>query len=162
MMTVREIRRFDDLVVRPSIKGTAEQANAEGASNSDVLFRPSMSKDSASATLSACVDRCMEDLFAPYTENSRYLNRERQALTEVFTRILKPFMDYQAERRQVMKSKNALVRKLKDAAGASVEDVQMTLPEENGRLRKNTVVRMLLVHAEAMGRCAELASAQEL
>ncbi|KAI8051452.1 exocyst complex component Sec10-like protein [Syncephalis plumigaleata] len=162
MVTVREIRRFDDLVVRPSIKGTAEQANAEGASNSDVLFRPSMSKDSASATLSACVDRCMEDLFAPYTENNRYLNRERQALTEVFTRILKPFMDYQAERRQVMKSKNALVRKLKDAAGANVEDVQMTLPEENGRLRKSTVVRMLLVHAEAMGRCAELASTQEL
>ncbi|RKP26286.1 exocyst complex component Sec10-like protein, partial [Syncephalis pseudoplumigaleata] len=146
MLTVREIRRFDDL----------------DASSSDMLFRPSMNKDSASATLSACVDRCMEDLFAPYTENGRYLSRERQALTDVFGRILKPFMDYQAERRQVMKSRNALVRKLKDAAGANVEDIQMTLSEEDGRLRKSTVVRMLLVHAEAMGRCAELASSQEL
>ncbi|KAI9596433.1 exocyst complex component Sec10-like protein, partial [Syncephalis fuscata] len=162
MMTVREIRRFDDMVVRPSIKGSAEQAHAEGVSSSDALFRPSMNKNSASATLSACVDRCMEDLFAPYTENNRYLNRERQALSEVFTRILKPFMDYQAERRQVMKNKNALMRKLKDAAGANVENIQMTLPEENGRLRKSTVVRMLLVHAEAMGRCAELSTPQEL
>ncbi|RKP09744.1 exocyst complex protein [Thamnocephalis sphaerospora] len=158
--SVKAIRRFDDRVVRPSIKGSAEQ-DGEGASLNGGL-KPAAAKDTASATLSACVDRCMEDLFAPYIENGRYLNRERQALSDVFARILKPFVEYQAERRQVIKSRNALMRKLKDAAGATVEDPHITLPEENGWVRKSTVVRMLLVHAEAMGRCAEMATSQEL
>src|SRR5690606_29829577 len=147
-------------VIRPSIKGSTDQENGDASFIGGL--KATASRDTAAGTLSACVDRCMEDMFAPYIENARYINRERQALAKAFTDMLAPFTEYHAERRQVIKSRNALMRKLKDAAGATVEDPQMTLPEEHGQLQRGTVVAILLAHAEAMGRCAEISTPQEM
>jgi hypothetical protein len=55
------------------------------------------SKDSTSSwnssqSLSASIDRCMEDLFVPYTEGDRYMKREQQALYEIFGSIISSFL----------------------------------------------------------------------
>lgn len=52
----------------------------------------SASSFNSSQSLSASIDRCMEDLFVPYTEGDRYMKREQQALYEIFGSIISSFL----------------------------------------------------------------------
>ena len=47
-----------------------------------------------SASPEEALDRCMSDLFVPYTESDRYLSREKLALNELFGRIIAEFLNY--------------------------------------------------------------------
>ena len=47
-----------------------------------------------SASPEEALDRCMSDLFVPYTEADRYLSREKLALNELFGRIVAEFLNY--------------------------------------------------------------------
>jgi hypothetical protein len=47
---------------------------------------------SSSQSLSASIDRCLDDLFVPYTEGDRYIKREQQALNEIFGSIVSSFL----------------------------------------------------------------------
>ncbi|KAJ8658818.1 hypothetical protein O0I10_005545 [Lichtheimia ornata] len=46
------------------------------------------------------LDRCMNDLFVPYTESDRYLSREKLSLNELFGRIIAEFLSYMQERKK--------------------------------------------------------------
>lgn len=45
------------------------------------------------------LDRCMNDLFVPYTESDRYLSREKLSLNELFGRIIAEFLSYMVRMR---------------------------------------------------------------
>lgn len=47
-----------------------------------------------SASPEEALDRCMSDLFVPYTEGDRYLQREKLALDELFGTIIAEFLNY--------------------------------------------------------------------
>ncbi|KAG2221177.1 hypothetical protein INT45_007754 [Circinella minor] len=53
-----------------------------------------------SASPEEALDRCMNDLFVPYTEADRYLSREKLALNELFGRIIAEFLNYMQERKK--------------------------------------------------------------
>ncbi|KAI8149998.1 exocyst complex component Sec10-like protein [Fennellomyces sp. T-0311] len=53
-----------------------------------------------SASPEEALDRCMNDLFVPYTEADRYLEREKLALNELFGRIIAEFLNYMQERKK--------------------------------------------------------------
>ena len=48
----------------------------------------------SSASPEEALDRCMSDLFVPYTEADRYLEREKLALNELFGRVIAEFLNY--------------------------------------------------------------------
>jgi hypothetical protein len=69
--TVNLLKKFDEDVIQKS-----EAANSDYA------------PVSASATVSIALDRCLEDLFAPYTEKEKYFDQEKKALEQAFADIL--------------------------------------------------------------------------
>ncbi|KAF7721082.1 Exocyst complex component 5 [Apophysomyces ossiformis] len=46
------------------------------------------------------LDRCMDDLFVPYTEGERYLTREESALKELFGKIVAEFLTFMQPRKK--------------------------------------------------------------
>ena len=118
-----------------------------------------------SGTVSSTLDRCVDDLFSSHTDKGRYLEFETKVLTGIYTEILSRFKEYQSQRRAVLKSQSMLYRtlhQLSDAAGQAGESPKITVPEEEGQLQVDVVIKMLLVHAEAIGRCYELSSTTEV
>lgn len=54
------------------------------------------------------LDRCMGDLFVPYTEGDRYLVREKRALNELFGRIIAEFLNYMVRDRDLLEIRGDL------------------------------------------------------
>ncbi|KAI9287599.1 exocyst complex component Sec10-like protein [Umbelopsis sp. AD052] len=83
------------------------------------------SKDSSpnwnsSQSLSASIDRCMEDLFVPYTEGDRYMKREQQALYEIFGSIISSFLrTMQLRKKTTTKGQSKLTRALNQIANST-------------------------------------------
>ncbi|KAI8388105.1 exocyst complex component Sec10-like protein [Radiomyces spectabilis] len=66
------------------------------------------------------LDRCMEDLFVPYTEGDRYLNREKISLNELFGSIVAEFLSYMQQRKKTsMKNQSVLTRTLNQISASS-------------------------------------------
>lgn len=47
----------------------------------------------SSASPDETLDRCMDDLFVPYTEGGRYLKKEEESLHELFGNIVSEFLN---------------------------------------------------------------------
>lgn len=75
---VAQIKKFDEDVIQKS-----EDMNSESA------------PVSSSATVSVTMDRCLEDLFAPYTEKDKYFKQESKVLELAFEDLLAKFHEYQ-------------------------------------------------------------------
>lgn len=45
-----------------------------------------------SASPEETLDRCMDDLFVPYTEGDRYIKQETESLSELFGKIVSEFL----------------------------------------------------------------------
>lgn len=52
----------------------------------------------ASASPDETLDRCMDDLFVPYTEGDRYLGKEKESLFELFGKIVSEFLSAMVRR----------------------------------------------------------------
>ncbi|CAO0793270.1 unnamed protein product [Mucor circinelloides] len=61
-----------------------------------------------SASPDETLDRCMDDLFVPYTEGDRYLRKEVESLSELFGNIVSEFLSAM-QRRKMTSSKNQSV-----------------------------------------------------
>ncbi|KAG6877239.1 hypothetical protein C0992_010465 [Termitomyces sp. T32_za158] len=135
-----------------------------------------------SAALSTMLEIAMEELFVPYTEGQRYLERESRSLGALYSGLLAQFTRYH-ERTQKGKSSmfDRMVNQLSAAAattttsGGSTTSAQAAaalmrfgginanqdkfeepVREEDGLLSLDIAGKMLKWHAEAVGRCIEL------
>ncbi|KAH9179753.1 exocyst complex component Sec10, partial [Lactarius sanguifluus] len=135
---------------------------------------------SSSTAISSILETALEELFVPYTEGQRYLERESKNLAELYSDYLSAFARYHREER-VNKTKGSMLDRMMNATAtsgtsstskaaaaimrfggiASSDRFQDKLPEEqvneeDGSLSVGAAETMLKWHAEAIGRCAEL------
>ncbi|KAI0700755.1 exocyst complex component Sec10 [Cytidiella melzeri] len=143
------------------------------------------------ATVSTMLETAMEELFVPYTEGLRYLERESKSLSELYTSFLTNFTRYHERSHKGGKSSlfDRMVNQLNAAAttttpsgssstsaqaaaailrygglGGGVEKTKEEEPvnEEDGQLHIAIAETMLKWHAEAVGRCVELSAPNDV
>ncbi|KAJ7284033.1 exocyst complex protein [Mycena rebaudengoi] len=156
-------------------------------------FRRSLTGSSApgsatSGTVSTMLESAMEELFVPYTEGQRYLERESRSLGTLYSSLLADFTRYHAKTQKGKSSMfDMMVNQLSAAAattstgGASSTSAQAAavlmrfggintnqkqdeepVREEDGLLSVDIAETMLKWHAEAIGRCVELSPATDV
>ncbi|KAI0346802.1 exocyst complex component Sec10 [Trametopsis cervina] len=139
------------------------------------------------ATVGTMLETAMEELFVPYTEGQRYLERESKSLSELYASFLTNFTRYHERSQKGGKSSlfDRMVNQLNAAAttttpsgtstaaaailkygglGATVDRTKEEEPinEEDGQLHIAIAETMLKWHAEAVGRCVELSSSNDV
>ncbi|KAF8631594.1 hypothetical protein AX15_002342 [Amanita polypyramis BW_CC] len=141
-------------------------------------------------SISAMLEIAMEELFVPYIEGQRYLERECKSVTSLYTDILTDFTRYH-EKAQKSKSSmfDRMVNQLSAAAVSSAPTGTSTsaqaaaalmrfgginterindrsneepVREEDGLLDISVAEKMLKWHAETIGRCVELSPAGDV
>ncbi|KAF8076597.1 exocyst complex protein [Lyophyllum atratum] len=150
----------------------------------------STSAPGTSAAVSTMLETAMEELFVPYIEGQRYLERESRSLGALYSNLLSQFTRYH-EKTQKGKSSmfDRMVNQLSAAAattstsGGSTTSAQAAaalmrfgginagnqdrsgeepVREEDGLLSVDTAEKMLKWHAEAIGRCVELSPTNDV
>ncbi|KAJ3341503.1 Exocyst complex component 5 [Gonapodya sp. JEL0774] len=118
------------------------------------------------------LERCHEDLFIPYTEGDRYLQRELKYLTELYERELSTFMAYHTLRKQQGRQ-HVLLTTLRDVqSAASSQLLSLSIPGLSASSAKDSTepvkqtadellslessLQITAAHAEAIARCVEL------
>ncbi|KAJ6515675.1 exocyst complex protein [Mycena sanguinolenta] len=139
-----------------------------------------------SATVSTMLESAMEELFVPYTEGQRYLERESRSLGTLYSTLLVNFTRYHARTQKPGKSSmfDTMINQLSSTGGGSSTSAQAAavlmrfggitstqkqdktddepVREEDGLLNVETAETMLKWHAEAMGRCVELSPSTDV
>ncbi|TFK28887.1 exocyst complex component protein [Coprinopsis marcescibilis] len=129
------------------------------------------------AAISTMLETAMEELFVPYTEGQRYLERENKSLAFLYTGLLAPFTKYHKSQRGKASMFDRMVNQISATSGTSATSSQAAAAltrfglmnassanqqgeepakEEDGILSVEVTERMLKWHAEAVGRCVEL------
>ncbi|KAI9478733.1 MAG: exocyst complex component Sec10-like protein [Benjaminiella poitrasii] len=141
----------------------------------------------ASASPEETLDRCMDDLFVPYTEGDRYLKKEIESLRELFGKIVSEFLSAMQRRKMTStRNQSVLTRTLNQISASTLSSpdpshspTSGTNPFEKASSEKNSniiilddsdfvllsqdaIIRVLNIHAEAVIRCVELQDSQEL
>ncbi|CAO3611897.1 unnamed protein product [Cunninghamella echinulata] len=74
----------------------------------------------ASTSSDETLDRCMDDLFVPYTEGNRYLAKERACLNELFGNIIKEFLNFmQHYKKTSARNQSVLTRTLNQISSST-------------------------------------------
>ncbi|KAJ2916426.1 hypothetical protein MD484_g4006, partial [Candolleomyces efflorescens] len=136
---------------------------------------------STPAAISTMLETAMEELFVPYTEGQRYLERESRSLTGLYQSLLANFARYHKSQRG--KSSTMFDRMVTGAtSGSSAQAATAALTrfgllnadrnvekpteepvrEEDGVLSIDVAERVMKWHAEAIGRCVELSPANDV
>ncbi|KAI0307212.1 exocyst complex component Sec10 [Multifurca ochricompacta] len=135
----------------------------------------------SSTAISTILETAMEELFVPYTEGQRYLERESKNLAELYSGYLSAFTRYHEREEKLNKTKGSMLDRMMNATGTSgtsstskaaaaimrfggitstdrYQDklLDEQISEEDGSLNVGVAETMLKWHAEAIGRCAEL------
>ncbi|TFK43692.1 exocyst complex protein [Crucibulum laeve] len=141
---------------------------------------------STSAAISTMLETAMEELFIPYTEGHRYLERENKNLGVLYSGLLANFTRYH----KTNKAKSSMFDRMVDriaatsGSGTSATPNQATaalmrfgvinadrgndksgeepVREEDGILDIDVAERILKWHAEAIGRCVELSPSSDV
>lgn len=132
-------------------------ANVKG-SNISVTTQP----------LSQTLDRCLDDLFVPFLEGDRYLEKELQSLCEIYDSMLAKFTAYQLQRRGGNKFRAIITRTFNQIIDsnkttlppvvlenfATVKNPEkyqdMKVSDDDGALSVELVVKLLKIHAESV------------
>ncbi|KAF8204797.1 exocyst complex protein [Pholiota molesta] len=126
-----------------------------------------------SAAISTMLETAMEELFVPYTEGQRYMERETKSLTALYGGLLANFARYhntegKSSMFDRMVNQISAATNTTTAGGASTTSAQAAaalmrfgspeepIREEDGVLSVDVAEKMLKWHAEAIGRCVEL------
>lgn len=73
-----------------------------------------------SASPDETLDRCMDDLFVPYTEGDRYLRKEVESLSELFGNIVSEFLSAMQRRKMTStRNQSVLTRTLNQISSTS-------------------------------------------
>ncbi|KDQ64331.1 hypothetical protein JAAARDRAFT_223032 [Jaapia argillacea MUCL 33604] len=146
----------------------------------------------SSASLSSMLEAVMEELFVPFTEGQRYLERENKSLGELYATHLTPFTKYHERTSKGPGSSmfNRMINQFSSATGTASagagtatstataaasafmrrmnvernieKPVEEPLREEDGQLNIDIAEKMLKWHAEAIGRCVELSAVNDV
>ncbi|KAI0030530.1 exocyst complex component Sec10 [Vararia minispora EC-137] len=140
---------------------------------------------STATAISTMLETAMEELFVPYTEASRYLEKEQKSLGELYSRSLSVFTRYHE---RVNRAKSSMFDRVMNQVNAATTGSSGTsamaaaalmrfgvstdrgqdkpgeepLRDEDGVLSVDLAETMLKWHAEAIGRCVELSSATDV
>ncbi|GJJ74784.1 exocyst complex component 5 [Entomortierella parvispora] len=124
--------------------------------------------------LAQTLDRCLDDLFVPYLEGDRYLEKELQSLCEVYDTMLAKFTAYQLQRRGGNKFRAIITRTFNQIIDnnrqtlppvvqenfATVKNPEkyqnMQVSDDDGALSVDLVVKLLKIHAESVVRSVGL------
>ncbi|KAF8977784.1 Exocyst complex component 5 [Entomortierella lignicola] len=126
--------------------------------------------------LAQTLDRCLDDLFVPFLEGDRYLEKELNSLCEIYDSRLAKFTAYQLQRRGGNKFRAIITRtfnQIIDSSNnrqnlppvvqenfATVKNPEkyqnMQVSSEDGRLSVETVTELLKIHAESVVRSVGL------
>ncbi|KAH9999826.1 exocyst complex component Sec10 [Russula vinacea] len=137
--------------------------------------------------ISSILETAMEELFVPYTEGQRYMERESKSLAELYSGYLSTFTRYHEREEKLIKTKGSMLDRMMNAtattgasstskAAAAImrfggitpsDRFQEKLPDEqvndeDGILAVSVAETMLKWHAEAIGRCAELSPPNDI
>ncbi|KAF9188821.1 Exocyst complex component 5 [Haplosporangium sp. Z 767] len=126
--------------------------------------------------LSQTLDRCLDDLFVPFLEGDRYVEKELQSLCEIYDSMLAKFTAYQLQRRGGNKFRAIITRTFNQIIDSS--NNRQTLPpvvqenfatvknpekyqnmqvsDDEGALSVDLVVKLLKIHAESVVRSVGL------
>ncbi|KAG1806615.1 exocyst complex component Sec10-like protein [Suillus plorans] len=150
-----------------------------------------VSGTSTTSVVSAMLENAMAELFVPYIEGQKYLDRESKSLGELYAGLLANYTRYHMRMQKVKSSMfDRMVDRLGAAAantttsggsstsaqaaalimrygGISSERIQDkssedNVREEDGLLSIDVAEKMLKWHAEAVGRCVELTSQNDV
>lgn len=155
-----------------------------GALIDSIKALPGASADDLQAVANV-LDTAFADLFIPYLEGGRYIEKEKKSLSELYSSVLYKFTRYHQQNRA--KKSNYLDRVIdkvgqgegrvgtlmrlagierKGSVGTvsttKTDGIEVALTEEDGELKPDNVKRMLRWHAEAVGRAMELGSGNDV
>ncbi|KAF9357950.1 Exocyst complex component 5 [Mortierella sp. NVP85] len=160
ILLVEDLKKCEDTLK------TGSNASVEG-SNISATTQP----------LAQTLDRCLDDLFVPYLEGERYLEKELQSLCEIYDSMLAKFTAYQLQRRGGNKFRAIITRKLNQMIDSSnnrqslppvpvqenfatvknPEKYQtMQVSDDDGNLSVDQVTKLLKIHAESVVRSVGL------
>ncbi|KIK92287.1 hypothetical protein PAXRUDRAFT_830083 [Paxillus rubicundulus Ve08.2h10] len=86
---------------------------------------PSAAHSMNATTVSAMLEAAMEELFMPYTEGQKYLDRESKSLTELYASLLSNFTQYHMKT-QREKGKSSMFDRMVDRLGAAAANTSTT------------------------------------
>ncbi|KAF8969479.1 exocyst complex protein [Flammula alnicola] len=137
-----------------------------------------------STAISTMLETAMEELFVPYTEGQRYMERETKSLITLYGNLLANFARYHKAQKGKSSMFDRMVNQISaattttTASGASTTSAQAAaalmrfgvinpdrnadkspeepIREEDGVLSVDVAEKMLKWHAETIGRCVEL------
>ncbi|KAF9958913.1 Exocyst complex component 5 [Modicella reniformis] len=155
ILLVEDLKKCEDTLkagINASVKG----------SNVSVTTQP----------LAQTLDRCLDDLFVPYLEGERYLEKELQSLSEIYDSMLAKFTAYQLQRRGGNKFRAIITRtfnQIIDSSNksqalppvvqenfATVKNPEkyqtMQVSDDDGNLSVEQVTKLLKIHAESVVR----------
>ncbi|KAI7902754.1 exocyst complex component Sec10-like protein [Cokeromyces recurvatus] len=144
-----------------------------------------------SASPEETLDRCMDDLFVPYTEGDRYLRKEIESLKELFGKIVSEFLSAMQRRKMTSTRNQSVLTRTLNQISASTSSGILSSPDLNYSpttgsnpfekassekspnivivnesdfvlLSQDAIMHILNIHAEAIIRCVELEDSQEL
>ncbi|KAF8939975.1 exocyst complex component Sec10-like protein [Dissophora ornata] len=123
----------------------------------------------ATQPLAQTLDRCLDDLFVPYLEGDRYLEKELQSLCEIYDSMLAKFTAYQLQRRGGNKFRAIITRTFNQIIDspnrqtlppvvqenfATVKNPEkyqnMQVSDDDGNLSVEVVIKLLKIHAESV------------
>lgn len=82
-----------------------------------------------SASLDETLDRCMDDLFVPYTEGDRYLQKEIESLSELFGNIVSEFLNAMQRRKMTStRNQSVLTRTLNQISSSTTSTAGILSP----------------------------------
>nr|CAG8602454.1 11762_t:CDS:10 [Entrophospora candida] len=119
-------------------------------------------------TIAEVLDQCIEDLFVPYTEGERYLEKEKRSLMELYSSLLLKFTAYHAQQKHARSGSlfQRAVNQITSSSnpnqfgGANLMEIPVT--DDDGNLGVDTATLMLKIHAEASKRSVKLCPPSEL
>ncbi|CAB4489655.1 exocyst complex component Sec10 [Rhizophagus irregularis] len=117
-----------------------------------------------SNTIAELLDQCIEDLFVPYTEGDRYIEKEKKSLSELYSSLLLQFNAYHIQQQSRAQAGGLFQRAVNQitnqSGGRDIADIVTT--EEDGSLSVSTAMLILKIHVEAIRRSVKLSPPSEL
>ncbi|CAO3578914.1 unnamed protein product [Absidia cylindrospora] len=167
------------------------------------LIKPSNADDTRLVSVASSeetLDRCMDDLFVPYTEGNRYLYKEKACLAELFGNMITEFLNFmQQYKKTSARNHSVLTRTLNQISSSTSSNIlspsftdadqpsplsatgtnpfDITRTDSPQSIQSNLVkvddsgfylisadaiLRIIKIHSEAILRCVELTSPQEI
>ncbi|CAG8563783.1 5213_t:CDS:10, partial [Cetraspora pellucida] len=115
-----------------------------------------------SGTIAEILEQCIQDLFVPYTEGDRYIEKEKKSLGELYSSLLLQFTAYHTQQKQ-LRAGSLLGRAFNQitlSSNTNLMDVPTT--DDDGNLSVNSAMLVLKIHAEAIRRAVKLSPFTEL